>query len=166
MIEPLRPEIRPDDLSDAAVHDLLGEHLRDMALHSPPESVHALDLSGLRVPEISFWTVWGSAADDVAAQNSILMGCGALKKLSGTEGEIKSMRTAVAHRRCGAGKAMLTHILAEARSRGYRRLSLETGTAEVFRPAHALYSAAGFTLCGPFANYVADPHSVFMTLRL
>jgi putative acetyltransferase len=124
---------------------------------SPPESVHALDLSKLRSPDITFWSVWDGAT---------LIGCGALKELSATEGEIKSMRTPNAMRRRGAGRAVLAHIIAEARARGYRRLSLETGSQEEFMPARNLYSAFGFVPCGPFGDYKLDPNSAFMTLDM
>src|SRR5205814_8377599 len=112
---------------------------------------------GLRRPEITFWTVWESGE---------LLGCGALKELDATHGEIKSMRTAAAHLRKGVARSMLAHILAEARRRGYRRLSLETGSAEAFLPARRLYETFGFDYCGPFDSYVEDPFSVFMTLEL
>jgi putative acetyltransferase len=124
---------------------------------SPPESVHALDLAKLRRPDITFWTVW---------DGSLLLGCGALKELTPTHGEVKSMRTPRAHRRRGAGRAIVAHILAEARSRGYRRLSLETGAHQAFEPAQNLYRSFGFTACGPFADYQADPNAVFMSLEL
>lgn len=149
--------IRPDDLRSEAVHALLREHLAGVALHSPPESIHALDLDGLRAPGMSFWTLWDS--ED-------LLACGALKELDATHGEVKSMRTADAHLRRGAARAMLEHVVAEARRRGYCRLSLETGTAAAFEPAHRLYASAGFVPCGPFADYVDDPYSCFMTLAL
>ncbi|HET9131525.1 MAG TPA: GNAT family N-acetyltransferase, partial [Terriglobia bacterium] len=126
-------------------------------LHSPPESVHALDIESLRKPEITFWTIW---------QESELMGCGALKQLDSSHGEIKSMRTAAAHLRKGVATAMMVHILAEARRRSYRRLSLETGSADVFAPARSLYTRFGFRFCSPFADYVEDPFSVFMTREL
>ncbi len=161
--------IRQDDLTGAQVQALLGEHLRDMALHSPADSVHALDLSGLRKPDIRLWTIWQGLTPDGAIDGShdaVLLGCGALKALSTTHGEVKSMRTALAHRRQGVAQAMVTHILAQARHQGFQRLSLETGSASAFRPAHALYAAAGFEFCGPFEGYVADPHSVFMTIVL
>lgn len=151
-------DIRLDrDLADPRIIDLLGEHLRDMALHSPLESIHALDLDGLRRPEISFWTVW--AGDD-------LLGCGALKQLDAHHGELKSMRTANAHRRRGVAAAMLRHLLHEATARGYRRLSLETGSMAAFEPARRLYASFGFAFCGPFADYADDPNSVFMTRLL
>jgi len=150
-------QILPDDLTHPAIHALLEEHLRNMYEISPPESVHALDLGKLRHPSISFWAAW---------EGDELLGCGALKELDATHGEIKSMRTPAAARRRGAGRAMLTHIVAVARSRGYQRLSLETGPAPAFQAAQTLYESFGFTRCGPFANYGEDPHSVFMTLRL
>jgi putative acetyltransferase len=146
-----------DDLSGHDVHDLLREHMRNMHLHSPPESVHALDLDGLRQPEITFWTAW---------EGGELLGCGALKELDETHGEIKSMRTAAAHLRKGVGRRILQHILAEARRRGYRRVSLETGSGEAFQPAQRLYESFGFAYCGPFDGYVEDSFSVFMTLEL
>ncbi len=124
---------------------------------SPPEQVFALDLSKLRVPEIAFWTVW---------EEEELLGCGALKELSPTHGEIKSMRTPVAIRGKGAGRAILVHIISVARERGYERLSLETGTHPAFGPAHSLYRSHGFKESGPFSSYRPDPHSVFMELQL
>ncbi|HWJ04171.1 MAG TPA: GNAT family N-acetyltransferase [Steroidobacteraceae bacterium] len=148
----LRIEI--DDLTRAAVIDLLREHLDDMHALSPPESVHALDLAGLRTPDVTFWSVW---------DGDTLVGCGALKELDATHGEVKSMRTPRALRRRGAGRAVLAHIVDEARRRSYARLSLETGAMEAFQPAHRLYESFGFTFCGPFADYVDDPNSVFMT---
>jgi putative acetyltransferase len=149
--------IRVDDLAGAGIRALLEEHLADMRTISPPESVHALDLEGLRQPEITFWTAWSGAA---------LLGCGALKELSPDHGEVKSMRTARAHRRGGVARAMLAHIVADARRRGYARLSLETGSMAAFAPARALYESFGFGYCGPFAGYVDDPNSVFMTRAL
>jgi len=149
--------IRLDDLQSAPVHALLREHLAGVALHSPPESIHALDLDGLRAPGMSFWTLW---------DGEDLLACGALKELDAAHGEIKSMRTAAAHLRKGAARAMLEHVVAEARRRGYRHLSLETGTAPAFEPAHRLYASAGFVPCGPFTDYVDDPYSCFMTLEL
>lgn len=149
--------IELDDLSRREVQGLLEEHLANMYELSPPESVHALPLSGLRAPDITFWTIW---------EGSVLVGCGALKELSPTHGEIKSMRTPKALRGRGAGRAMLVHLLAEARRRGYARLSLETGAEPGFHPARKLYESAGFTYTGPFADYVLDPNSVFMQLDL
>ena len=151
------PEIRTDDLSAPAVHALLREHLENMALHSPPESIHALDLKALRQPGITFWTAW---------DGNDLLGCGALKELDSTHGEIKSMRTASAHRRKGVAATMLKHLLTVAGQRGYRRLSLETGSMAAFAPARAMYARFGFIPCGPFNDYVEDPYSVFMTKTL
>jgi len=125
-----------------------------MALHSPPESIHALDLDALRKPEITFWSAW---------EDGELMGCGAIKELDSRHGEIKSMRTASAHLRKGVAAALLRRMFDEAKRRSYRQLSLETGSTEAFAPAHRLYAAFGFKLCGPFADYVDDPFSVFMT---
>lgn len=147
-------EIRRDDLAGAEIRALLAEHLRNMHELSPPESVHALDVSGLLRPEITFWTVWS---------NGELLGCGALKELASAHGEVKSMRTASAHRRKGVGRAMLEHIIAEARRRSYTRLSLETGSLPAFEPARRLYESYGFTYCPPFSDYTDDPNSVFLT---
>lgn len=149
--------IRVDDLKGAEILQLLQEHLQSMYLHSPPESVHALGIEALRKPEITFWTVW---------QDSELMGCGALKQLDATHGEIKSMRTGSAHLRKGVAAAMLIHIVEEARRRSYHRLSLETGSMDAFAPARSLYTRFGFKFCPPFADYAEDPFSVFMTLEL
>ncbi len=146
-----------DDLTNSQVIALLQEHLDDMALHSPPDSVHALDLDALRQPEISFFTAW---------QGKSLTGCGAIKELDTTLGEIKSMRTSRAHLRQGVASSLLEHIVALARSRNYQQLSLETGSMKVFEPAHRLYSARGFVECEPFADYKLDPFSIFMTLKL
>ena len=150
-------QIRSDDLAGEEIRALLAEHLREMHSLSPPESVHALDLTALRRPDITFWTIW--LADT-------LVGCGALKALSATHGEIKSMRTARAHRRSGVARAMLEHIIAEARRRTYRRLSLETGSLPAFAPARRLYEQFGFTYCAPFGEYREDPNSVFLTRAL
>jgi putative acetyltransferase len=149
--------IERDDLLRAEVRSLLGEHLANMYALSPPESVHALGLEGLKSPDVTFWTVW---------DGDVLMGCGALKELDATHGEVKSMRTPSRLRRRGAGRAVLEHILAEARARGYKRLSLETGSVEEFRPAQRLYESFGFSYCGPFGPYKEDPYSKFMTLEL
>ena len=147
-------DISVDDLSSPEISQLLQEHLQSVALHSPPESVHALDLESLRQPEVTFWSVW---------QNSELVGCGAIKELDPRHGEIKSMRTASSHLRKGVAAKLMNHILEEAKRRSYERLSLETGSMEVFAPARSLYTNFGFKLCGPFGDYVEDPHSVFMT---
>ncbi len=149
--------IQPDDPSRPDVLALLEEHLRNMHELSPPESVHALDVSGLQRPEITFWSVRGEG---------VLLGCGALKELDREHGEVKSMRTPQSHRRRGAGRAVLVHIIEEGRRRGYKRLSLETGSMAAFRPAWTLYESLGFRYCGAFADYKLDPYSVFMTLEL
>ena len=149
--------IEIDDLARPQVHALLEEHLSNMYELSPPEQVFALDLAKLRATDITFWTVW---------DEENLIGCGALKELSPTHGEIKSMRTPAAARGRGAGRAILAHIISVARQREYRTLSLETGTHAAFEPAHNLYRSKGFAMSGPFGNYRPDPHSVFMELRL
>lgn len=150
-------QIVVDDLRSPEIAALLEAHLQHMHALSPPESVHALDLDALRRPEITFWSV---------RRDGTLLGCGALKELDPAHGEIKSMRTAAAHLRQGVAARLLTHIIDEARRRSYRRLSLETGSMAAFRPAQRLYERFGFTYCGPFGDYVEDPHSVFMTRLL
>jgi putative acetyltransferase len=150
-------DIRRDDVRGPEIAALLQEHLRDMHRVSPPESVHALDLESLRKSDITFWTVWDAG---------ILAGCGALKELDPQHGEIKSMHTASSHRRQGVATQLLEHMLAEAKRRGCTRVSLETRSMEFFRPSRALYASFGFAPCPPFADYRADPNSVFMTKAL
>ncbi len=142
-------------LDDPRVVALLRLHLTRARAETAPGSAHALDLAALRAPEVSFWSVW---------QGDELLGVGALKRLSAEHGEIKSMHTAEGARGAGVGSALVRHIMAEARSRGMRRLSLETGSWPYFLPARALYARLGFVECGPFGDYRADPNSVFMTL--
>ena len=149
--------IEVDDLSRPAIHELLSEHLANMYELSPPEQVFALDLSKLKSPDITFWTVW---------DGDLLLGCGALKELTAGHGEIKSMRTPAKLRGRGAGGAVLHRIIETARQRGYSLVSLETGTHPAFLPAQQLYRSAGFQESGPFADYKEDPHSLFMELRL
>lgn len=150
-------KIVEDDLSGASVAVLLKEHLEGMARHSPPQNIHALDLDELRAPDVTFWTAW---------DNGELLGCGALKELNASHGEIKSMRTARAHLRQGVAATMLQHLVDECRRRSYLRLSLETGSGAAFDPAISLYEKFGFEHCGPFSEYRADSFSRFMTLKL
>jgi putative acetyltransferase len=150
-------KIRLDDLSSPAVAALLQEHLDDMHRTSPPESVHALDLSKLKAPSIRFWCAW---------RDEQLLGCGALKLHSSLDAEIKSMRTARVFLRQGIAAKILQHIIAYARETGLQSLYLETGTQDFFKPAHHLYLRHGFDFCGPFADYKADPNSCFMHLDL
>jgi len=149
--------IEADDLSRPAVRALIDEHLGDMHATSPPESIHALTHDDLQADHVSLWTVWDGER---------LLGCGALKELGDHEGEIKTMRTARDARGQGVGSAVLAYLLSEARRRGYRRVSLETGTQDYFAAAHRLYARHGFVECPPFADYVLDPNSTFMTLAL
>jgi putative acetyltransferase len=145
------------DFSDPRVVDLLHLHLTRARAETAPGSAHALDLTGLQSPDISFWTIWN---------DETLLGVGALKRLSADHGEVKSMYTVQSLRRTGAGSAMLRHIIAAARASGMSRLSLETGSWDYFRPAHSFYKRHGFVECPPFADYVLDPNSVFMSLDL
>jgi putative acetyltransferase len=146
-----------DDLSGPEVAALLSDHLESMHVITPAGSVHALDLSALRSPDVTFWSAWVGAD---------LTGCGALKELDATHGEVKSMRTAPAYLRRGVAAAVLAQIVATARARGYLRLSLETGHGGPFDAAHALYTRFGFAPCGPFGDYSDDPFSRFFTLDL
>jgi putative acetyltransferase len=150
-------EIRRDDLSGAEVRTLIRSHLDGMHETSPPESVHALDLEDLRHPSITFWSAW------VDGQ---LAGIAALKAIDAERGELKSMRVDDRHRGSGVGRALLRHIIAEARRRGMSSLWLETGSPEDFVPAQRLYESEGFRRCGPFEEYAEDPFSVFMTREL
>lgn len=143
------------DLNDSRVIALLKIHLLNARAQTAPGSAHALDLDGLQSPGVTFWTIW----DD-----EILLGMGALKRLSPDHGEVKSRHTVEAMRR--KGLASMRHIIAAARASGMVRLSLETGSWDYFRPARALYKKHGFVECRPFADYVPDPNSVFMTLDL
>jgi putative acetyltransferase len=149
--------IELDDPARADVRELLDEHLADMFATSPADSVHALDHSALSAPGITFWT---------AREDGLLLGCGALKQLDNSAGEIKSMRTTPAARGRGIAALLLTRILADAQERGFEQLYLETGSEEFFAPARRLYDRHGFADCPPFADYTLDPHSVFMQRTL
>lgn len=150
-------DIRIDNLRGPEIAALLTEHLRSLAEVTPVQSRHALNLDELRRPKITFWSVW---------QGCEVIGCGALKELDASHGEVKSMRTAAAHVRKGIGALVLETIVTEAKRRGYRRLSLETGAMPYFKPAHRLYEKFGFRRCAPFADYREDPNSLFMTMEL
>jgi putative acetyltransferase len=182
---PVTLEISRADLADPHLHTFLAAHLADMAPTAPPESQHALDPDGLSRQGVRVW---------VARLDGVLVGTGALADLpaesaderdgrddgsgrrgSGHDGhrapesshaELKSMRTDPARRGEGIASQMLAHLVEDARSRGVRRISLETGSMEFFAPARRFYAAAGFVECPPFGSYVDDPHSVFMTLEL
>jgi putative acetyltransferase len=142
------------DLSGKEIADFLEEHIKEMRGISPPESKHALDLEGLRTPEVTFWTVW---------DNETLVGCGALMELNAQHAEIKSMRVSPLARGKGIASMLLQHMFIEASKQGYSRLSLETGSIPYFEPARKLYSKYSFKYCAPFANYKEDPNSVFLT---
>ncbi|MGW4246291.1 GNAT family N-acetyltransferase [Nocardia sp. NPDC004722] len=146
-----------DDLTGPDVLGLLEEHVAEMLANSPEDSMHALDVTALRKPELTFFSAW---------EGDALAGCGAIKELDPTHGELKSMRTTAAFRGHGVGSLLLRHLLDVARARGYRRVSLETGASEFYLPAVRLYERYGFEHCGPFADYTEDPHSVFMTRSL
>ena len=150
-------EFRRDDLSGEPTRRLIERHLRGMYESSPPESVHALGIDKLRQPDVAFWTAWIDGE---------IAGCGAIKRLDATRGELKSMRVADEFLGRGIGRAILDHLVAEARRMGLTSLWLETGSTDDFRPALGLYESAGFTPCGPFDEYAEDPFSIFMTRSL
>ena len=150
-------KFRLDDLTGEPTRALIARHLAGMRASSPAESVHALEIDKLRSTDISFWSVWTGEE---------IVGCGALKRLDARRGELKSMRVADAFLGKGIGKALLQHLMAEARARGLQSLWLETGSSSAFVPALRLYEGAGFARCGPFEGYTEDPFSVFMTRRI
>lgn len=145
---------RRDDLSGEPTRALIARHLAAMRANSPPESVHALDIDKLCAPDVTLWSVW--VGEEIA-------GCGALKRLDTRRGEIKSMRVADVFLGRGVGRALLQHLIAEARAMSFETLWLETGSGAAFVPALQLYESAGFVRCGPFNGYTDDPFSVFMT---
>ena len=149
--------IEVDKLERAEVIALLEEHLQDMYATSPPESVHALDLDRLKAPEVTFWTGW---------REKQLLGCAAIKELDEQHAELKSMRTTPSARGQGVASQLLIHVIEQAKQKGLRRLSLETGSMEFFEPARLLYEKHGFVYCKPFGDYELDPNSQFMTLEL
>jgi putative acetyltransferase len=150
-------DVRLDDLSDPEVQALVAEHLAGMRGNSPPGHVYALAIEGLKKPDVTFWSAW---------RQSALCGCGALKELDSTSGEVKSMRTRPVFLRQGVGQAVLDEIVRTARSRRYQRLYLETGTGDAFSAAHNLYLRNGFNWCGAFGDYEATDFNVFMVKHL
>lgn len=149
--------IKIDDLRGSEIAKLLQAHLDHMYSVSPSCSVHALDIEALRHPDITFWSAWEGAD---------LCGCGALKRLSATQVELKSMRTAAPYLRQGVASQLLNHLVVEAKNKGYRTLYLETGSQPAFIPARTMYANRGFKICEPFQGYTYDANSVFMSLDL
>ncbi|HCM1554125.1 TPA: GNAT family N-acetyltransferase [Vibrio parahaemolyticus] len=149
--------IEIDNLERPQVIALLEEHLQDMYATSPPESVHALDVSKLKLPSITFWTGWDGEQ---------LLGCVAMNQLEDGHAELKSMRTTPSARKQGVASRLLNHVIEQAKHQGIQRLSLETGSMAFFEPAHRLYEKHGFVYCEPFGDYQPDPNSRFMTLAL
>ncbi|HCE1804943.1 TPA: GNAT family N-acetyltransferase [Vibrio parahaemolyticus] len=149
--------IEIDNLERPQVLALLEEHLQDMYATSPPESVHALDVSKLKLPSITFWTGWDGEQ---------LLGCVAMSQLEDGHAELKSMRTTPSARKQGVASRLLNHVIEQAKHQGMQRLSLETGSMAFFEPAHRLYEKHGFEYCEPFGDYQPDPNSRFMTLAL
>jgi putative acetyltransferase len=153
----VRLAIKSNTLDHPDVIALLGQHMDLMQASSPPKSIHALELGNLRAPEISFWSAW---------YQDNLVGCGALREIDPAHGEIKSMHTQKSARGQGVGSTLLRHIVTVALTRNYDRLSLETGSQNIFSSARALYSQNGFSECDPFGDYTDDPNSIFMTRDL
>lgn len=149
--------IQKANLDASDFQALIDAHAELMLTLSPPGSCHFLHIEGLRDPTLSVWEV---------RDEDTLVGCGGLKELSKTHGEIKSMHTLAAKRGAGLGRMMLEHVVTEARKRGYERLSLETGSMDGFKPSRTLYLGSGFEVCPPFGDYIEDPNSVFMTRSL
>ncbi|MFD6152030.1 GNAT family N-acetyltransferase [Streptomyces sp. NPDC060243] len=150
-------DIAVDDLADPAIAAFLEAHVSQLRALSPPESTHALDLDGLRVPEVTFWT---------ARESGEIVGCCAVKRIAPAHGELKSMRTDPTRTRSGVASALLRHALDESRRAGLDRVSLETGADDFFLPARTLYAKFGFRPCPPFGTYREDPLSVFLTRTL
>ena len=149
--------IEPADLDSRAFAALMAEHQAAMQATAPLESQHALDLSGLKQAHVRVWVMHDGDA---------LLGCGALQRLDDAHVEVKAMRTSRTHLRRGVGKTLLAHLLQEARVSGYSQASLETGSMDYFAPARRMYADAGFVACGPFADYLDDPNSTYMTRAL
>ena len=149
--------VREDDLASNATRSLLELHLAGMHANSPPGSVFALDLSGLQVPEVTVWSIW---------QGDEILGIAALKELSDGGGELKSMRTYPAHLHKGVATLLLEHIIINAKARGLKQLSLETGSGPAFEPALALYRKRGFIDGGAFLNYQRTAFNQFLHLSL
>ena len=146
-----------DDLTSIEIMEFLKEHLFEVSLYLPPESIHVIDIGSLQKPNITFWSIW---------DKSRIVGCGALKELNPKHAEIKSMRIALTHRKKGVASRLLKYIIDEARKRNYSQLSVETGSMDAFLPARRLYMKHGFQYCEPFGEYIEDPNSVFMTIYL
>ena len=165
-------EIHHDDLSGEGTRRLIAMHLAGMHDTSPPESVHALDADALTDPSVSFWSAWVGPRQQAGgvgrspSEPLELAGIGALKTLDAHRGELKSMRVDDRFLGYGIGRAILRHIMADARERGMTSLWLETGSTADFLPAQRLYESEGFVMCGPFEGYALDPFSVFMTREL
>jgi len=150
-------EISVDDPMRDDVRALLERHLAFAHATTPPEDVHALDVEALRDPAVTFFSFRADAR---------VLGVAALKRLDDEHAELKSMHTAQEARGRGIGAALLAHVVAVARERGFRRMSLETGAGEAFAHARALYQRGGFTPCGPFGGYPDSPNSAYLTLAL
>ena len=149
--------VAAEDPATPEIAALIERHLAEMHACSPACKVHAMPAQRLAEPDVTFFA---------ARLDGALAAVGALKELDTWRGEIKSMRAADAFRGTGAGRAVLAHILAEARARGYAWIGLETGRHPVFEPAQRLYAAHGFAECPPFADYVSDDFSLCMGLAL
>ena len=136
------------------VHELLTKHFIELRAASPEGSAHVLDIPGLKVPSIKFWSLW---------ENDLLMGCGALKFLDKEHGEFKSIRIHDNFRKQGNGINVINHLINEAKKLSIKRLSIETGAGKFFKPARKLFKLTGFETCKPFAHYKEDVNSVYLT---
>ena len=139
------------------VNSLLTKHFIELRSVSPEGSAHVLDIPGLKISSIKFWSLW---------DNNQLIGCGALKFLSETHGEFKSIRVADKYRKKGMGEKIISHLITEAKKIGIKKLSIETGAGEFFLPARKLFKKFGFKACKPFAHYKEDPNSCYFDLEI
>ena len=142
------------NFNNPEVHELLTKHFVELRAASPEGSAHVLDIPGLKDKSIKFWSLW---------QDEMLMGCGALKFLEKDHGEFKSIRIHDNFRRMGNGVNVINHLINEAKKLDIKKLSIETGAGEFFKPARKLFNQCGFKKCDPFAHYKEDINSVYLT---
>ena len=146
-----------NNFDEPQVNELLTKHFIELRSVSPPGSTHVLDIPGLKVPSIKFWSLW---------ENEELIGCGALKFLDENHGEFKSIRVANKFRKNGMGEKIISHLIDQAKQIGIKKISIETGSGEFFIPARKLFKKFGFKECKPFAHYKEDPNSCYYSLNI
>tara|TARA_B100000575_G_scaffold56276_1_gene42315 strand:- start:845 stop:1303 length:459 start_codon:yes stop_codon:yes gene_type:complete len=146
-----------NNFDNPQVNELLKTHFIELKSVSPEGSSHVLDIEGLKVPSIKFWSLW---------ENNDLIGCGALKILSENHGEFKSIRVANRFRQKKYGEKIIDHLIEKSKNQGIKKLSVETGAGEFFAPARKLFKNFGFKECKPFAHYKEDPNSCYYNLNL